>query len=604
MKHPKNIYLIMLVGLMMVYLLPACAPQAPVAPTQGETSGEPVAEPVTIKTKRVLTMWNPDSPTTLNPHLTRSIKDIEPARLVYEPLATFNKDGALIPILASEIPSLENGGVAADGKSVTWKIRENLRWSDGEALTAGDVVFTYEYVTDPEAKANTASDYSKIVSVEALDDLTVKISFPDVTPGWAGPFVGNGGVILPRHIFEANKGAGAREAPANTMPVGTGPYRVRAPGIKPQEVLLLGAQVVKTTKIVFEPNPYYRLPEKIAFDQVVWLGGGMVSEAARRVFEEGSLDVGYTFDAIPPQTLSTFLESGDKGKLVLAFGAGVNRILVNQTDPNHADASGEYSSTQAPHPLFSDKRIRQAIAYAINREALAAEYGKNGLPTDVNLVSPPQYRSNSVFYPYDLEKAKSLLDEAGLVDKDGDGFREKDGVKIKLVFQSFVSSILQASQKIVQQDLKAIGIDVELKITDSSIMFGAGAANPDAYSRFNADLMMFQWRSLSPDPSSYMGNWTCASIPQKVNNWSGNNMERWCNPEYDALLAQANKELDPAKRQKMFIELNDMLVEDVALIPVVWRSTGLGVSQRLQGLDPTPWDSVTWNIQDWSFSTP
>lgn len=598
MIHHKPISLIVLIGLLLAVMLPACTPQAAPAPTP-----EPVVAPVSIQAKKILTMWHSESPTTLNLHLSRSVKDMEPARIVYEPLAAFNKDGTLVPILAAETPSLENGQVASDGKSVTWKLREGLRWSDGESLTADDVVFTYQYITDAEVKANTAADYKQIAIVEALDDLTVKVTFKDVTPGWALPFVGNGGAIIPRHIFEPFKGATARQAPANTMPVGTGPYRVKEPGIKPQEVLLLGAQVVKTTKIVFEPNPYYRFPDKVAFDQLVWRGGGTITEASRQVFEEGSLDLGFTFDALDAATLDALMQNDEKGRIVSVFGSQVERIQVNRTDPNTADKGGEFSSVNVSHPIFSDKRVRQAIAYAIDRETIAGMYGANNRATHVNLVSPPQYKSVSEFYVYDLEKAKALLDEAGIVDKNGDGFREKDGAKVRIVFQSAVNAGQQEMQKLVQKDLKAIGIDVEVKIVDPGIFYGP-PTNPDSITRFNCDMMLARFRSTSPDPGSYMSSWSCAAIPQKANNWSGNNIERWCNAEYDALLAQANKEMDPEKRAQMFIQLNDMLVEDVVMIPVVWRGGALGVSQRLQGLDPTPWDSTTWNIQDWSFNTP
>lgn len=603
MTLKKNIYPVTALALVVVFFLSACVPQTAVpAPSATATPALPVRAAL-----KILNVLHPESPTILNLHLTNSVKDWEPARIVYEPLAAFNKDGELVPILAAEKPSLENGELAKDGKSVTWKLRQDIRWSDGEPFTADDVAFTYSYVADPDVKANTFSNYySQIASVEALDDFTVKIVFKDVNPAWAVPFVGNRGVILPRHIFEAYKGKNAREAPANTMPVGTGPYRVMEPGIKPQEVLLLGSQIVQTTKIVFEPNPYYRFPDKIFFDRIVWRGGGTANEAARQSLQEGNMnvaDLAYNLDSVDPTELSKLLENSNKGKPLSAFGAGVIRIQLNRTDPNRPSAEGEYSSLDVKHPFFSDKKVRQALAYAINRDAIAALFGANGLPTYVNLVAPPQYRSTSSdFYKYDLKEANRLLDEAGYMDANGDGVREnKDGVKMKFVFQCEVNSILQQAQELIQKDLKAIGIDTELKIRDPNIMFGS-SANPDSVYHFNADMMMFRTRSSSPDPSGYMAKWICKSIPQKYNNWTGDNYERWCNPEYDALLQQAKIELDPVKRANMFIQLNDMLVEDVVMIPVVWSASELGVNQKLTGLDPTPWDSITWNIQDWRFT--
>jgi peptide/nickel transport system substrate-binding protein len=600
MTPRQNIRLIIIIILAgAFFLLPACAPQSvtpePVLPT---------ATIIPVPAKKVLRIWNPESPTTLNPYLTDGVKDFQPSRIVYEPLASFNEAGELIPILAAEVPSRENGGLPADGKSVTWLLRRDVHWSDGEPFTADDVLFTYSYITDPDVKAKVGSEYSQIAGVDVVDDFTIKITFKDKNPAWALPFVGIRGVILPRHIFENFKGASAREAPANKLPIGTGPYQVKEPGIKPQEVILLGLQVVKTTKIVFEPNPNYRFQDKLAFRQIVWYGGGDTTVARRQLLEEGSLDVMYGF---PIESLD-LLGDGSKAKLVSSFIPGVDQIYVNRTDPFTPSADGEYSSVDVPHPLFgkdSDKRIRQAFAYAINRDALAKLYGVLGKPAYATLIDPPQFRSSSTPYKYDRATANALLDEVGYVDTNGDGFREKDGENIKIVFVTFVDRIALQEQKLIQKDLEAIGIDVEARQVDPSIMFSYDTTNQDSEFRFNADLMMFNQRSLSPDPSAFLQNWTCIQIPQKSNNWTaGNNDQRWCNPEYDDLLKQANIELNNGMRRDMFLRLNDMLTEDVAMIPLVWPAIAYGVNADLGGLAPTPWDTLTWNVQDWYFANP
>lgn len=596
MTPRKNTYLILVVALAAAFLLLGCASQVAT-----ETPAPVVATEAAVAQKKVLNIWSPDTPTTLNPYLSLGIQDFEPSRIAYEPLADFDKDGKLVAILALDIPSLENRELAADGKSVTWKLKQDVRWSDGEPFTAHDVAFTYLYITE---NAVVKSEYSQVFNVEALDDYTVKVTFKDVNPAWALPFVGIRGVILPKHIFESYKGVDAHDAHVNTVPVGTGPYRVKEPapgqsGIKPQEVLLLGSQVVKTTKIVFEPNPHYRFPDKIAFKQIIWRGGGDPSEFTRQLFVEGkNMDVVYAVDPVNAS-------AGDKGKLLYTFRTGVRRILLNSTDPNKQSADGEYSSLQILHPLFSDKNVRQAIAYAIDRKALIDKVYTTGESAYAVLVVPPQYLSKKIFYKYDPEKSKTLLEEAGYIDTDGDGFREKDGVKMKLMFQSFLDAKTQTAQGIIKDNLKTIGIDVEIKATDSGIMFGDDTSNPDSVSRFNADLMMFQTQSSSFDPTAFMDYWTCKQIPQKAHNWKeGNNNERWCNQAYDDLLDQTKTQLIPEKRDDMFIQLNDMLVENVAVIPLVWEKNVMGVNQNLGGLDPTPWDSLTWNIQDWYFVQP
>jgi peptide/nickel transport system substrate-binding protein len=590
-------------GLILAVFSAACVPAQTSIPEAMETTA-PTATPSKRGIGDTLSILSPEAPALLNPHLSSAGKDQEASRITYEPLASFDKDGNLVPILAAEIPSLENGSVAKDGKSVTWKLRPGIHWSDGEAFTAEDVLFTFEFITNPDVNAVTTAAYRGVENVAVIDDTTVKINFTDATPAWYLPFVGFQGVILPKHIFEAYNGPNAQDAPANKLPVGTGPYRVLPPGIKPQEVLFLGTQLIETNKIVFEPNPYFRDEDKPYFSRVELRGGGTPSEAARLVLDDGSVDFSFVRGQLPPDALER-LNTSDQGRLVTAFGTVLERIMLNRTDPNKETVDGERSSLKYPHPFFSDKKVRQAFAYATNREAIAALYGPSGLLATNNLVAPPQYNSPNTFYSYDLEKAKELLDEAGWVDTNGDGYRDKDGVKMKVVFQAKVGKSAQEIQQVVKATLESIGIEVALKIIDPSIMFGP-VENPDADVRFNADLIVEAIGSPSPDPASYMLIWTCGQIPQKENGWyAGLNMERWCNPEYDDLYQRALTELDPEKRAQLFIQMNDMLIEDVVMIPLVIVSWAQAITkQNIEGIDLTSWDTTTWNIQDWRRVSP
>ncbi|MFN8474512.1 MAG: peptide ABC transporter substrate-binding protein [Anaerolineae bacterium] len=565
----------------------------------------PIPTPNSVEADDTLRIFNPQAPTTLNPHRTLSSKDFEPARITYEPLASFDRDGHLIPFLAAEIPTLDNGGIARDGMSVTWKLRQDVRWSDGQPFTADDVLFTYEYVTNPATAASTVSSYSNVSHVEVVDPYTVKVVFKTPTSAWAVPFVGTQGMILPRHVFQAYNGSSAANAPANTLPVGTGPYRVMEPGIKPQEVLLLGTQLMPTNKITFEANPYYRDKDKVPFRRVIYQGGGTAQQAARSVLQEGTVDYAYELGQLSPQDLEG-LKSSTKGRLITNFGSRVERIMLNQTDPDELTDAGERSSMNFPHPIFSDLRVRQAFAHAINRDAIARLYGITGKATGDNLVSPPAFPADRrVAYEYDLDKAKALLDEAGWIDTDGSGIREKDGERLRVVFAGKPSGIVQATQQIIQKDLAAIGVDVTTKIVDSAVLFGAGAANPDSMYRFNADMIEAAYRNPSPDPSNYMGQWTCDQIPQKHNNWAaGVNVERWCRPEYDVLLQAAKTEQDPEKSRQMYTQLEDMQLDDVVMIPIVYQADVLGANLALSGVNLTPWDAATWNIKDWRRSAP
>lgn len=568
----------------------ATAAASPVAPVSGRGAGD------TLR----LFFWQ--APTILNPHLSVGTKDLSASRIVYEPLATFNAAGEMLPILAAEVPTLENGGVAADGRSVTWKLKPEVRWADGEPFTADDVVFTYEYITNPEVAAATAGDYTNIATVEAIDDTTVKITFTDVTPNWVEPFVGLRGMILPRHVFQEYAGANAADAPANLMAVGTGPYRVAE--FVNEDILIIGGDAVSTNKIVFDVNPFFREPEKPYFQTVELQGGGDSALAAEAALVDGSVDYAWNIQ-VPAEQLAEMTAGDSQGTLLNPESSYVEYILMNFTDPNAETDAGERSSLEYPHPFLTDLTVRQAIAHAVDRDAIAALYGESGPPTTQVLVSPATLRSpNETPYGYDLIRAKALLDEAGWIDENGDGVREKDGIELSVVFQTSTNTVRQATQEIVKRDLAEIGFRVELKSVDSSIFLGPVADNTSTRRHFYADLEMFAFGSRSPDPGAWLKGWTCNEAAQQANNWSTANWGRYCNEEFDRLYTQSATEIDPAARREFIIQMNDLLIEDVAVIALVERPLSIGINLTIEGLAPSAWDADVWNIADWRRATP
>ena len=170
---------------------------------------------------------------------------------------------------------------------------------------------------------------------------------------------------------------------------------------------------------------------------------------------------------------------------------------------------------------------------------------------------------------------------------------------MKVLFQTSVNPLRQKTQEIVKQALQSLGIEVELKSIDASIFFSSDPANTDTTEHFYADLQMFTTGNTSPDPGAYMKTYTCGEIPQKANRWSGENVSRYCNPVYDSLWQKSTQELAPEKRRQLFIQMNDLLVNEVAVIPLIHRTETVGVSNSLAGLNLTPWDMHTWNIMDW-----
>lgn len=554
-------------------LLTSCNSQQQTATNSQSDSG-------TLK----LLYWQ--APTILNPHLSTGLKDTEASRITLEPLASYDKNGELIPFLAAEIPTRENGGIAADGKSVTWKLKPDIKWSDGTPFTADDVVFTYEFLSNPKVGATSAGDYEIIEKVEALDYNTVKITFKGVNPAWNRFFIGSSGLILPSHIYREYNGENARQAPANLLPIGTGPYKVVE--FKPGDV------------VIYEPNQHFRNVDQLGFERIELKGGGDATSAARAVLQTGDAD--YAFNLQVEAPILQQLETGGQGKLVSLLGTLSERILLNFSDPNQTTAEGERSNINNPHPFLSDKKVREAFSLAIDRDTISQQlYGITGQPAANILLLPEEYNSPNTSYSFNLEKAQQLLDEAGWKDSNNNGTRDKNGVEMQIVFQTSVNPLRQKTQEIVKQGLENIGVGVELKSIDASIFFSGDPSNNDTVERFYADLQMFTTGNYSPDPTNYMEGYKCDEIPQKANNWVGDNYTRYCNPEYDEIWQAATEELDPKKRQDLFIKMNDIVVNDVVIIPLVHRADVTAISNRLQGFELTPWDRNTWNIKDWKF---
>ena len=585
MKQSKSSLLLPLISIVTGLTLIACNNNQTPADNQPTIELPFIGDNNTKELKMIY--WQ--APTILNPHLSTGFKDTEASRITLEPLATFNPQGKLIPILAQEIPTVKNGGIAEDGLSVTWRLRQDIKWSDGTPFTAQDVVFTYDFITNPLVGSTTSGDYAIVEKVEAIDPHTVKVYFKNITPAWHSVFVGSAGLILPAHLYIDYNSENAREAPYNLRPIGTGPYQVSL--FKPGD------------SVLYEPNPYYRDAENLAFDKVEIKGGGDATSAARAVLQTGDADFAYNLQ-VEARVLEE-LAQGGTGKIVNNFGALSERILLNYTDPNRTNEDGQRASLEHPHPFLSDVKVRQALALATDKETIANQlYGVTGKATANFLVAPPEYVSPNNQIEYNREKASQLLDEAGWQDTNGNGIRDKDGVEMKVVFQTSVNPLRQKTQAVIKQSWESIGLEVELKSIDASVFFSSDPSNNDTVEHFYADVQMFTTGNLNPDPTPYFKTYKCDNIPQQNNNWSGDNYSRYCKPEYDRLWQQVTTELEPEARATIFKQLNDMLVQEAVVIPLIHRANVVGISNNLEGVNLTPWDSRTWNIAQWKKISP
>ena len=572
-RHPLVLFV---TSVLSIALFAACGPQSNAPNREAGTKNSTAAS---ADTSLRLLYWQ--APTTLNPHLSNGTKDIEASHIVLEPLAAYNQDEELEPILAADIPTRQNGGLSEDNRSVTWTLKEGVLWSDGTPFTAEDVVFTYEFISNPDTGATSSEYYGEIERVDALDELTVRITFSQPTPARTQPFIGASGMILPKHIFQDYVGAQARSAPGNIRPVGTGPYQ--AVEFKPGDIT------------VYEPNPNFR-GDPPFFKRIELKGGGDAVSAARAVLQTGEAD--YAWNILAEPAVLQDLAAGGQGQMTYVFKPQMERILFNFSDPSQV-VDGQRSHADTPHPFLSEKQVRQAISLAVDRNTITKQlYGEAGKVATNFIVAPNKYVSANTNYEFNLEKAAALLDQAGWVDTNNNGIRDKNGVEMRLLFTTSVNPVRQKTQQIVKQSLESIGMEVELKTVDASIYFGA-PNNPDSVHTFYADLQMFAFDSETPEPDSYMRLYACDSIAQKENQWSKENVSRYCNPEYDALLTELNQALDPERRREIFIEMNDLLIEDFALIPLVHRSDSLALSNSLSNVEFTPWSASTWKLNAW-----
>ena len=575
------------IGAMLALTVSAC--------TQTTTTPSPTAAAATATPKPAargqggelkILYWQ--APTILNQNLSSGTKDFDAARLITEQLGELGPDAKPVAQLAAEVPTVENGGVSKDFTTVTWKLKPGVKWSDGSAFTADDVVFTWQYVADEKTAAFT-SDYAEgVKSVVAVDPTTVKITYANPNPNYY-QFGANCCGILQKAQFKDFLGEKAKDAPGNLKPIGTGPYKVKE--FKPGDV------------VTYEINENFRDPNKPFFKSVQLKGGGDAASAARAVFQTGDVDYAWNMQ-VEPAVLRALVQGG-KGELLTTYAGTFERLMFNFSDPNK-EVNGQRSEKSTKHPFFSDKNVRQAFAMAVDRATIAKELYGDGLTGKVtcNVINGlPAFESKNTasmdVCKFDTAKANKILDDAGWV-KGADGIRSKGGVRLKVLYQTTAANPVRAkTQDIIKKGWNAIGAEVELKTVPSAVFFTP--KTPDSANYFYADVQMFA-SGTDPDPTTFLGEWLTRQIAQKENNWGLKNYLRYSNPDYDKLIdVDLRNELDPKKRSELGIKANDILVGDAVVIPIVNRaSTNDGRSKDLKGVKPNAWASSLWDVADWS----
>lgn len=531
---------------------------------------EPTVDPNKVVPGGKVIVGTPQEPASLNPLLATSSIEDAVSSLVIEGLVEIDADGQYAPVLAAELPS-----VSADGLVVTYKLRQNVKFSNGDPFTCADVVFTKDAILSDLSQAGT-SGYSDIDSIECKDDYTAVVTFADVY----APYLRLFSYIIPKGAGDLAK---LDSWSFNRNPIGTGPWIVK--------------EWQAGDHITFVKNPHYRgLAEGKPYLDTLIVRVLPSREVGMQLLGTGEIDV--LWDLIEAD-FPALKKLGDKvswaGTLA---GSGENELLVlNFADPA-VDAPKDPAAN--PHPILSDLRVRQAIQLGIDKKLIADTllYGNVRVGTTVLPSGPfacPQEPSK-----YDPEAAKKLLDEAGW--KVGaDGIRVKDGKRMSLKIASTSGNKLREdTEQVLVEMLKAIGIELKIENVPSDVLFaGWGANGMRKHGRF--DILLY---TTGPgiDPDSHLfANYHSARIPTADNEGSGSNFSRYINPDVDKWIDDAAATTDMAKRKELYCKVAAQINKDLPRIMLYERLLISGYRTHLKNfrISPGPEDFASNSAEWW-----
>jgi peptide/nickel transport system substrate-binding protein len=475
---------------------------------------------------------------------------------VFDALWKITPDGKFLPNLAAELPTQDNGGISADGRTWTIKLRRDVLWHDGTPFTSADVLFTLRILLDPKVVVRSLNGHDHVASYEAPDAYTVKIvlrdDFAPYMVSWQKTSV------VPKHILE--KETDINTASFNTAPIGTGPFVFKSR--------------VAGDHIAFEANPKYHggapkltsLIQKYVPDQ----------QTLYAQFQTGEVDI-FDVQGIPPLLYSRAQK------------------LPGVSVPLYVEPFVEFIYFNCGKPQFTDKRVRQALYLAVDKKSWIEDV-YYGLPSPTLSYLPPNhwaYNANLADPGFDLQKAAALLDAAGW--KLGkDGVRVKDGVKLEFTMSTTAGNkSREQAQQLVQQNWKKIGAAMTIKNMPASVVWG------DYTVKSQFDTLMVAWDPLLyPDPD-YTDRIGSQLIPVKSNR--GSNYVQYQNPEIDVLCAKGVSTVGQEARKPIYDKIQEILLEEVPFAPIFAIRLPMGVRARMQGYVVNPYTAAnSWNVNEWS----
>lgn len=530
------------------------------APKQETKAGQPVKGGTVT-----MAVWQ--EPETLNDLLGAQTVLGEVIAFVVEGLVQPGPDGAYYPVLAKEVPSTQNGGVSADGLTVTWKLREGVKWSDGQPFTCEDVKFSWQAAMTPNVGVIATASFADIDSIDCSNPTVAVVKYKKFKADFLGQF----GAVMPKH-YDGDP-TKMKDWKYNTKPLGTGPFKVD--------------EFQRGSFIALSRNENFREAGKPYLDKVV-IRIVPSSEVAKQLLRSGEVDIMWNnTEADYPE-----LEKMAGIKISDPVQIGGERLILNMTKP------GEPSDNKTPHPLLGDVKVRQAIAYGINKQQIIDKllFGK-ALPGSSELNSGFFNCTDIKAFPFDTAKAEALLEEAGWK-KGSDGIRAKGSEKLRLKYQTTTGNKLREdSQVLIVEDMKRIGIEFFIENQPSALLLGSwGNKSPRKWG--NYDILMYTTNA-GLDPHSQMRNYFASSSIPSEQNQGGINYSRWNDPDTDKLINEAGGSADQAKRKDLYCQAAKRITDGASHIYLYQRRDIDSYRDRLQGWVPNAWDNNGWNSADW-----
>lgn len=517
-----------------------------------------------------------EDPNTMNPIGGATSIAFQVINSIIEGLAENAPDGSFVPVLAAEIPTLDNGGVSADLTTVTWKLKEGLLWSDGTPVTSDDVKFTWEAAKDPANSSAVASDYALITDVQTPDPLTVVVSYASFNAGYADQFPW----ILPKHASGAV--TDMANWPTNRAPIGTGPFQLDE---------WSSGEFIQLSR-----NDNYREEGKPYLDKLTFLVVPDEAVRAAMMQEEGAEIMLWAGNDAEEQIEASGVATGRT-----APGIWVLEMRFNLSKP----FDGDPGLTPA-HPMLGDVNVRKAITLAVDRNRINHELLSASTLYDLDSPLAVGWMACQVEpFAFDREAAKELLEAAGWKDEDGDGIREahgvagvEDGTKFTLTMNGYTGfSTLDLVELAVQEDLKAVGIDAKIENQEFAVIFGTWEDNsPRKTGDF--DILIYDG-GLFAEPGSDIYNRYAPDQVPSADEPGGENFYRWVREDVGQWITAANASPDTEVRRENFCNVANAIREDIITFPILQFAEGSVYSNKLHGFTVSTWEWGTWDSENW-----